>query len=61
MRAAMAYNSQAVEGPVVVEPASDPGVDGPGESGKVRCAATVEVPVADLFADRLLRVGAHRW
>ena len=33
MRAAMAYNSQAVEGPVVVEPASDLGVDGPGESG----------------------------
>ena len=33
MRAAMEYNSQAVEGPVVVEPASNPGVDGPGESG----------------------------
>ena len=31
MRAAMAYNSQAVEGPVVVEPASDLGVDGPVE------------------------------
>ena len=61
MRAAMAYNSQAVEGPVVVEPASDPGVDGPGESGKVRCAATVEVPVPDLFADRLLCLGAHGW
>ena len=61
MRAAMAYNSQAVEGPVVVEPASDPGVDGPGESGKVRCTATVEVPVPDLFADRLLRLGAHGW
>ena len=55
------YNSQAVEDPVVVEPASDPGVDGPGESGKVRCTATVEVPVADLFADRLFRLGAHRW
>ena len=51
----------AVEGPVVVEPASDPGVDGPGESGKVRCTATVEVPVPDLFADRLLRLGAHGW
>ena len=51
----------AVEGPVVVEPASDLGVDGPGESGEVRCAATVEVPVPDLFADRLLRLGAHGW
>ena len=43
----------AVEGPVVVEPASDPGVDGPGESGEV--APTVEVPVRDLFA------GLVRW
>ena len=47
----------AVEGPVVVEPASDLGVDGPGESGEVRCAATVEVPVPDLFADRLFALG----
>ena len=53
MRAAMEYNSQAVEGPVVVEPASDLGVDGPGESSEVRCAATVEVPVADLLSLRV--------
>ena len=34
----------AVEGSVVVDPASDPGVDGLGESGQIRSAATVEVP-----------------
>jgi len=51
----------AVEDPVVVEPASDPGVDGPGESGKVCSAATVEVPVPDLFADRFVRLGADGW
>ena len=36
MRAAMAYNSQAVEGPVVVEPASDLGVDGPAQTARLR-------------------------
>ena len=51
----------AVEGPVVVDPASDPGVDGLGESGEVRSAASVEVPVPDLFADRFLRLRADGW
>ena len=51
----------AVEGSVVVDPASDLGVDGPGESGQVRSAATVEVPGPDLRADRFLRLGAHGW
>src|SRR5712691_8032497 len=49
----------AVEGPVVVDPASDLGVDPLGDAGQVRAAATVEVPVPDLLADRLLRLGAH--
>ncbi len=30
----------AVEGPVVVDPASDPGVDALGDAGQVRSAAT---------------------
>ena len=51
----------AVEGSVVVDPASDLGVDGPGESGQVRSAATVEVPVPDLLSDRFVRLGAHGW
>jgi hypothetical protein len=34
----------AVEGPVVVDPASHLGVDLPGEAGQVRSTATVEVP-----------------
>jgi len=34
----------AVEGSVIVDPASDLGIDGPGEPGKVRPATTVEVP-----------------
>ncbi|MFT7648732.1 MAG: hypothetical protein ACI8Y4_003484 [Candidatus Poriferisodalaceae bacterium] len=51
----------AVEGSVVVDPASDLGVDPLGESGQVRSAATVEVPVPDLLADRFVRLGAHGW
>ena len=43
----------AVEGPVVVDPASDLGVDSLGEAGQVRAAATVEVPGPDLTAFRL--------
>src|SRR4051812_23009509 len=42
----------AVEGPVVVDPASDLGVDPPGDVGQVRTAATVEVPGSDLAAFR---------
>ena len=49
----------AIEGSVVVDPASDLGIDGLGEVGQVRTAATVEVPVPDLFALRLLRLGTH--
>jgi hypothetical protein len=49
----------AVEGPVIRNPASDLGIDLPGEVGQVRAAATVEVPVPDLLALRLLCAGAH--
>jgi hypothetical protein len=47
----------AIEGSVIVDPASDLGIDAPGEVGQVRTAATVEVPVPDLLALRLLRLG----
>src|SRR5258708_11744966 len=49
----------AVEGSVVADPASDLGVDLPGEVGQVRVTATAEVPGPDLLADRLGRLGAH--
>ena len=49
----------AIEGPVVVDPASDLGIDGPGETRQVRETATVEMPVPDLLALRLLRLGTH--
>jgi len=49
----------AVEGPVIPDPASDLGVDVPGEAEQVRVTATVEVPGPDLLADRLGRLGAH--
>lgn len=51
----------AVERPVVVEPASDLSVDRPGETGQIRSAAPVEMPVPDLFADRFGRLGADGW
>ena len=46
----------AVEGPVVVDPASHLGVDSLGDAGQVRAAATVEVPGPDLPAFRFLAV-----
>jgi hypothetical protein len=49
----------AVEGPVVVDPASDLGVDPLGEAGQVRAAATVEVPGPDLTAFGFAGHGAH--
>src|SRR6516164_6948252 len=48
----------AVEGPVIVDPASDLRVDLVREAGQVRAAAAVEVPVPDLLAFRLLRLAA---
>ena len=48
----------AVEGSVIVDPASHLRVDRLGEAGQVRAAATVEVPGPDLLAFRLLRLGA---
>ena len=45
----------AVEGPVVVDPASHLRVDLLGEAGQVRPAATVEVPGPDLPAFRFAR------
>ena len=48
----------AVEGSVIVDPALDLGIDLPGQAGQVRAAAAVEVPVPDLLAFRLLRLGA---
>src|SRR6266567_5715257 len=48
----------AVEGPVIVDPALDLGVDLPGQAEQVRAAAAVEVPVPDLPAFRFLRRGA---
>ena len=47
----------AVEGSVIADPAPDLGVDLPGETGQVRATAAVEVPVPDLLAFRLLRLG----
>ena len=49
----------AVEGPVVVDPASHLGIDSLGEAGQVRAAATVEVPGPDLTALRFLGRGTH--
>jgi hypothetical protein len=48
----------AIEGPVVVDPASDLGVDVLGEAGQVRSAAAFEVPVPDLLVHRLSRFPA---
>ena len=50
----------AVEDPVIVDPASYLGVDRLGEAGQIRSAATVEMPVPDLLADRFTRLVAHR-
>ena len=51
----------AVEGSVVVDPASDLGVDVLGEAGQVRSAAAVEVPVPDLLVHRFSCLAAdHR-
>ena len=50
----------AVEGPVIVDPATYPGVDRLGKTGQIRSAATVEMPVPDLLADRFTRLVAHR-
>src|SRR5439155_12310229 len=49
----------AEEGSVVVDPASDLWVDVLGEAGQARSTATVEVPVPDLFVDRLSCLAAH--
>src|SRR5882672_8237705 len=49
----------AVEGSVVVDPASDLGVDVLGEAGQVRSAAAVEVPVPDLLVHRFSRFPAE--
>src|SRR4051812_1508043 len=49
----------AVEGPVVVDPASDLGVDPLGEAGQARATATVEVPGPDLTAFGFAGHGAH--
>lgn len=49
----------AIEGPVVVDPASHLGIDLLGEPGQVRATATVEVPGPDLATFRLLRRDAH--
>src|SRR3954470_24631833 len=49
----------AVEGPVVVDPASHLRVQFLREAGQVRPAATFEVPGPHLQAFRLLRLGAH--
>src|ERR1700736_1871029 len=49
----------AIEGPVVVDPASNLRVDVPGEAGQVRPTATIEMPRPDLLAFRLLRLVAH--
>jgi hypothetical protein len=51
----------AVERSVVVDPAANLSIDAPGKARQIRSAATVEVPVPDLFADRLLRLGADGW
>jgi len=48
----------AVEGSVIVDPASDLRVDLVREAGQVRAAAAVEVPVPYLLAFRLLRLTA---
>src|SRR5580700_5522249 len=48
----------AVEGPVIVDPALDLGIDLPGQAEQVRATAAVEVPVPDLLAFRFLRRGA---
>src|SRR5450759_1185330 len=49
----------AVERSVVVDPAPHLRIDLLGEIGQVRSAATDEAPLPDLFALRLLRLGAH--
>jgi hypothetical protein len=48
----------AIESSVIVDPASDLGVDFLSEAEQIRATATVEVPGSDLLADRLLRLGA---
>ena len=47
----------AVEGSVLVDPASNLGVDGPGEVGQGAPGATTQMPTPDLPADRFLALG----
>src|SRR6516162_7421519 len=49
---------RAVEGSVVVDPASHLGVDRLGEAGQVRATAAAKVPGPDLAAGRLFRLAA---
>src|SRR5215207_4141698 len=49
----------AVEGSVVVDPASHLRIEILGETGQVRARATFEVPGPNLQAFRLLRLDAH--
>jgi hypothetical protein len=42
----------AIEGPVIVDPALDLGIDLLGQAEQVRATAAVEVPVPDLLAFR---------
>src|SRR5664280_2234020 len=51
----------AVEGPVVVDPASDLGIDVLSEPGQIRSTAPPEMPAPDLLANSLLGLGAHGW
>ena len=51
----------AVEGPVVVDPASGHRVDVGGQAGQVRPAATVEVPGPYLLADSLASLCTYGW
>ena len=49
----------AIEGPVIVDPASHQGIDALGETRQGHAAAPIEVPVPDLLANRLPRLLAH--
>jgi hypothetical protein len=50
-----------VERSVIVDPAPHLSVNLTSETNEARATATVEVPVPDLLADRLLRLGANGW
>src|SRR5665213_1272811 len=49
----------AVEGPVVVDPASDLRIDVLSEPGQIRSTAPPEMPAPDRLANRLLGFGTH--